>query len=259
MGYFYFDETIRDSAGFILGAFIYSDEDLTEIVHSKISEAGLRPRIDEFKSGAMMSRNPRQIKLRDLLQEVVFMTRVGIVIVPQSKRGSLGDEAMRGLEMIILRNGLLNQSHRVFFDEGIKIKSELATALNHANGAPIEFSMDRDSKLVGGIQVADLVAHSLGTMLLEKLGLTDKVVRIGEGNGYHPDDTVELGFMLWASLRHQFFRSPTPNPGAIPDDPVGDMVFDVENYGLHISPDCSNHLRDSARELFGSCYLGCIH
>jgi hypothetical protein len=259
MGYFYFDETIRDGAGFILGAFIYSDEDLTEIVRSKISEAGLRPRIDEFKSGAMMSRNPRQIKLRDLLQEVVFMTRVGIVIVPQSKRGSLGDEAMRGLEMLILRNDLANQSHSVFFDEGIQINAELVTALNVANGAPIEVNMGQNSRIIGGIQVADLVAHSLGTMLLEKLGLTDKVVRIGEGNGYDPDETVELGFLLWASLRYQFFRSPAPYPGAIPDDPVGDMVFDVENYGLHISPDCSTVLRAAARELFGSCYLGCIH
>ena len=26
-----------------------------------------------------------------------------------------------------------------------------------------------------------------------------------------------------------------PKSGSIPDDPVGEMIFDVENYGLYIS------------------------
>ena len=95
--------------------------------------------------------------------------------------------------------------------------------------------------------------------MLEHLGLVSKKVRAGENSGYDPDLEIELGFELWASLRYQFFKAPQPNPGPIPDDPIEDLIFDVENYGLHISEGCSQTIKDAALGRFGDCYLGCIH
>jgi hypothetical protein len=68
-----------------------------------------------------------------------------------------------------------------------------------------------------------------------------------------------LGFELWASIRYSLFKAAQPKPGPVPDDPVGEMLFDVESYGLYVAPECSQTLASAAIARFGECYLGCIH
>lgn len=259
MGHFYFDETIQERGGFIVGAFVYSPKDVTPKVYSAIEQVGLRPGVEEFKSGARMDRNPKQAELRGRLVEVLFNTRIGVVVVPVTERASLGHQALLGLRKILFANGLLQKQHSVFLDQGITVDRSSCKDLLGEADALCEVHQSQDSKLIGGIQLADLAAHSLGVMLLESLGLVIKLVRVGENSGYDPDLEIELGFDLWASLRYQFFKAPQPNPGGIPDDPIGDKIFDVENYGLHISDDCPQALKEAALQRFGSCYLGCIH
>ncbi len=43
MGFFYFDESIQQRAEFIIGAFVYSEADLTPAVLEAITPAGLKP------------------------------------------------------------------------------------------------------------------------------------------------------------------------------------------------------------------------
>ena len=113
---------------------------------------------------------------------------------------------------------------------------------------------------MAGIQVADHAAHALGGMLLEEMGLVTKTVRAGEYSGYHPDEMLNLGFELWASIRYaligknEYIEGFSPPP----DDPVN-PYFKVEGYGLLISPECSESLAATARKRFGVNYLGCIH
>ena len=259
MGYFYFDETIQERGDFIIGAFVYAPDDKSPNVYSAISHVGLRPGFDEFKSGSRMDRNPHQAKLRGELSNILMNTCVGVIVLPVSERALLGREAIIGLQKILHANGLDQQPHSIFFDEGITVDSQTHKTFLEDTGSLCELHLSQDSKLVGGIQLADLVAHSLGGMLLEQLGLISKKVRVGEGSGYDPDLEIELGFELWASLRYQFFKAPQPKSGPIPDDPVGEMIFDVENYGLHISEKCCPSLREAAIQRFGDCYLGCIH
>jgi len=259
VGYFYFDETIQERGGFIIGAFVYSPEDKTPAVYSAISHVGLQPGFDEFKSGSRMDKNPHQAKLRGELSNILTNTSVGLIVLPVSERALLGREAIIGLQKILRANGLDKQPHKVFFDEGITVDSKTHNTFLEGVGSLCELRPSQDSILVGGIQLADLVAHSLGGMLLEQLGLISKKVRVGEGSGYDPDLEIELGFELWASLRYQLFKAAQPKPGPIPDDPVGEMIFDVENYGLHISEKCCPSLREAALQRFGDCYLGCIH
>lgn len=54
MSSFYFDESIHHQANFILGAFVYSDVDLDADVAEALEQSGLRPGIDEFKSGSSL-------------------------------------------------------------------------------------------------------------------------------------------------------------------------------------------------------------
>jgi hypothetical protein len=259
MGHFYLDETIQERGGFIIGAFVYSPNDLTQQVYSAIEQVGLCPGVDEFKSGTRMDRNPQQAELRGLLMEILRKTRIGVVVVPATERAFLGHQALLGLRKILSANGLAQKPHSVFLDEGITVDRRSYKDVLGEPGALCEVHQSQNSKLIGGIQLADLTAHCLGGMLLERLGLITKLVRAGENSGYDPDLEIELGFELWASLRYQFFKASQPNPGAIPDDPVGDLVFDVENYGLHISDSCPEPLKEAALQRFGSCYLGCIH
>lgn len=259
MGCFYLDESIQARAGFIVGVFVYSGHDLTPSVFSALEQSGLKPGVDEFKSGAHMARNPKQKQLRNLLSSLLINTRVGVVVVPADQRSILGTEAIRCLGKILEANNLNNHHHRVFFDENISVGAETMDSFRSGPGAQCQLSLSQDSKIIGGIQLADLAAHSLGVMLLEQMGFLTKKVRAGENSGYDPDLEIELGFELWASLRYSFFKAPQPKPGPIPDDPVGELMFDVENYGLHISSACSAELRDAALGRFGECYLGCIH
>lgn len=259
MGYFYFDETIQERGGFIIGAFVYSPIDLTPEIMAAVEKVGLSPGVDEFKSGARMDRNPAQSKLRDLLSAVLSETNVGVVVLPSNDRAALGNEALLALSKFVNANALSQDSHKVYFDEGIKVDPHVMHLFASTGGAICELNFSQNSKIVSGIQLADLAAHSLGGMLLEELGIISKTVRPGDRMGYHPDDEVELGFELWASLRYQFFRAPQPNPGPIPEDPVGEQIFDVASYGLHVSKDCSSTLRHAALKRFGQSYLGCIH
>lgn len=94
MGSFYLDESIQTRAGFIVGAFVYSGRDLTPSVFSALEKSGLKPGVDEFKSGAHMANNPEQKQLRNYLSALLLNARVGVVVVPASDRPMLGVEAL---------------------------------------------------------------------------------------------------------------------------------------------------------------------
>ena len=259
MGYFYFDESIQDPAGFIIGAFVYAKNEITSEVFSAIEEVGLRPKVDEFKSSARMDRHPKQAELRSRLSTILQSTKIGLVVLPAPDRTRLGTEAIHGLQKILTANWRHQSSHEVFFDEGIFVDPKTRKEFLEGLGKRCQLHTSQKSHIVGGIQLADLVAHSLGGMLLEQLGLKSKMVVAGEGAGYEPDLEITLGFELWASLRYQFFMASQPKTGLIPDDPIGNMTFDVENYGLYISEGCSSTLREAVLSRFGENYLGCIH
>lgn len=259
MGNFYVDDTIQTKGGFVLGAVVYSKNDLTPAVFDAIKAAGLRPGIDEFKSGAHMQSRPERQRLRDLLKETIQRVGVGVVVAPYSRRADLGEEVLVGLKKFIIANKMAAKPHEIFLDEGIECSQASLDAFTGDGDALLRVHRNQDSRVIGGIQIADLAAHSMGIMLLEHQGLTTKKVKAGENSGYDPDLEVEIGFEMWATLRYTFLKAPQPNPGSIPDDPVGDLIFNVKDYGLHVAASSNDELRNAAVERFGECYLGCIH
>lgn len=256
MGYFYFDESIHERAEFILGAFVYSGVDLTPMVFEKLRQVGLQPGVDEFKSSSIMSTNMQQRKLRNLLKSLLWDVKIGLVVIPCSERQRLGSDALRGLNKIIEVNRLADRKHHAYFDEGINFQN--------LGGVRRELNLDRccvihpqeNSCSIGGIQLADLVAHTLSTMLLETLGLISKKVKAGPNSGYDPDMDIELGFELWATLRYHFF---TQDQIDIDVDPLEGFSLDVGSYAVYFSNDCSEKLKGAVIDRFGSCYMGCIH
>jgi hypothetical protein len=175
MGFFYFDESIHPRGKFALGGFVYSETSLDSSVGNVLMESGLVPRVDEFKSGARMDRNPKQARARELLKEVIHkQCGIGVVVVPDSPRELLGVEAPLGLTKILSAIKFRSKTHEVFFDNGIfenEAEGRLQVAKVPCTCPPCTFHFEQDSVRVLGLQVADLVAHSCAMMLLAQLGL----------------------------------------------------------------------------------------
>ncbi len=258
MAHFYFDESIQDKGAFILGAFAFgADADST--VSEAIAKAGLTPGVDEFKSSTRMSEHPEQVELRDGLRAIIADYRVGVLVVPSSDRPSLGTFALQALDQFARSNGLIGRPGlEVFLDQGIFPSTAGALQIAAALGVDryCRVKPEQDSRIIKGLQLADLVAHTAGLMLLESLGPLRKMVKAGPNSGYDEDLDIELGFEMWASLRYQFFNA---GPVAGQDEIYAGGLVKVGPHGLFVAPSCPPDLRAAAESRFDECYLGCIH
>jgi hypothetical protein len=260
MGFFFFDESVHQRGGFALGAFVYTRSDPTATLKKALKAAGLKPGIDEFKSGAHVGRNPKQAKARDYLQNALFdCGRIALVVVPANKSDALGREALTGLRTILELNKLDAGQHKVYLDEGLfsSHKEALDTACSLGLQSTCTLHPESDSRNVLGLQLADLVAHTGSIMLLEHQGIITKTVKAGPNSGYDPDLDIELGFELWTTIRYNFFSGDVPDPETWSSQL--DFQVEVEPYGLYISPLCDPALAEAVRQRFGHMYLGCIH
>lgn len=259
MGFFYFDESTHPCAKFNLGAFVYSELDLHDHVADALVKSGLTPQVDEFKSGNRMIQNPRQILAREKLRAVVHQhCRIAVVIAPHEPRYSLGSEALTCLEKVVQKNEFQSNQHQVFLDEGLFRKAEkYENMITGTLKQTCTFCFEQNSKYVIGVQVADLVAHTCAKMLLAELGILRKSVKAGENSGYDPNLDIDLGFELWAGIRHKFFAAAPPPPQEWKSQL--DFQVDVESRGLHVAQDCDSQVKAAALSRFGKMYLGCVH
>ena len=107
-----------------------------------------------------------------------------------------------------------------------------------------------------GIQLADVVAHTCSTMLLETLGhITKRVIVDAPGDSAYDGLEVELGFDMWAGIRYAFLAQNKPNS----KDDVDLAKVDVYPWGLFIDESVDSQVSTGAMERFGENYLGCIH
>lgn len=257
MGYFYIDDSVHDQAGFIIGALIYSDEDLQENISKIIASHDFNPETFEFKSSANYSKEPEKSKVRDSLKQLILtQIKLGIVVIPREKRDQLGYECLKALKQFIESNAI-EKPIKIFFDQGMfKSIDKVNALINQLNFEGCEFFLEEDSKKIKGIQIADLCAHTSSIQFKDHLGVINKKVKAGENSGYDPNDEIDLGFEMWATLRNSFFSKRLKQ---YVDDPIEDATVDVEPFGLYISEFSLNELSQSVRECFSRVYLGCIH
>ncbi|WEK36924.1 MAG: DUF3800 domain-containing protein [Candidatus Pseudobacter hemicellulosilyticus] len=257
MGFFYVDDSVHDKAGFVLGACLYSQNDLVAEIDTAIAENGFDPKSYEFKSSANFAKQPKQANVRESLKGMLLNCKLGIVIVPREKRKKLGIECIKAVQIFINKNLDPQENIELYFDQGLfqsrKVASDQIDSLGFKN---CKFNIEQDSKIIKGIQLADLAAHTASIYFKESLGFINKKVKAGPNSGYDEDLEIELGFEMWANLRYVFF-----NQGAkeFIDDPINDATLKVEPYGLYISEYCREVLAQKARETFAEVYLGCIH
>jgi hypothetical protein len=260
MAHFYFDESIHPAAGFVLGAMVGSREDQNPEVARVLAASGLRPSLDEYKSSIRMRDNPTMRTVRDrFLQELIRPScRIGVVVAPVDHRFELGLDAMRGLQKILTSSGIEKAGHTIFLDQGlVNDRTEFDTLVASLGLSGNVINIEQDSVLIGGLQLADMVAHTCATMLRAEMGLVTKRVNAGENAGLDPDQDIELEFLLWGGLREIFFAAPPPPPDEWTSQL--DWQSDVESRGLYIADTCSESLRAAAVGRFGRMYFGCTH
>jgi hypothetical protein len=185
----YVDESVHSECGFVASAFIFAAGPTNLRVARLLKDAGLRPGVDEFKSGARMAGNQKMQRAREgLLSFANSRTRVGVFVGPH-ERATLGRHSLQALQSIVVRNGIRPSSLDVYFDEGIfpspKEARRLHGIFHHLRAARIHPKEDSRTRL--GIQIADVVAGSFGRIVKE--ALTGKVKKIdigGPNTGYEP-------------------------------------------------------------------------
>jgi hypothetical protein len=257
MGHFYVDDSAHNEAGFIIGACVYTETDLTDKINNIIKKHGYNETEFEHKSGASYSKDPNKTKVRDDLKSLlIHQCKLGVVVIPSDKRDELGFECIKALKAFIHYNNLKG-TNDIYFDQGHFTSIQKANAAIDAQGfVDSNFILEQDSKVVKGIQLADLAAHIASIHFKYIMGLVTKMVKAGENSGYDPDSDMELGFEMWANLRYTFFNEGSTE---YTGDSIEDSMVKVESYGLYVSGLCSEKLQEDARQAFASVYLGCIH
>ena len=263
MGYFYFDDSIHKRGGFALGALVYANNSVENMMVQAFKSAGLTIGIHEFKSHILMDKNPAMTTLRTNLKNIFLKTcRLAVTVVPYLERKRLGNEGLFCLAKVLKMNGLEKGTHEVYFDEGLfrNKKEALRQSEKIMLNKYCNLHFEQDSIKVHGLQLADLAAHTSSVMLLETLGVIKKTIKAGEGSGYDPEMDIELGFEMWAGVRYCFFHGGTPRLDITKEDFVAeDFVANVADYGLQIASSCDDRLRKNIENRFGTVYLGCIH
>ena len=256
MSYLYFDESIRDRGGFIVGALVISDSDLSHLVRDLWRGMGLDPECFEYKSSSLKLGDSRGQQQRDVLRELLHSSRLALTVCPSADRQRLGTHCL-SLVSQLLETGLLSAGqHNLYVDQNVVIPARERDSLASRG---VSVHTNQDSRIVAGLQVADHAAHALGGMLLEEMGLVRKTVVAGEGSGYDPDLEIELGFELWASLRYALLGRNEEVEGLSTLGDLANAYFRIEGYGLYIAPSCEYELATHVRKRFGVNYLGCIH
>lgn len=240
------DESIQSELGYICLGFAYCEQSPDQYVYGALAEAGLTAGVDEYKSGARMVGADARHELRESIYHIVQTScRLGVYIGHADERPTLLDSVIETADQIVKHNGL-QQPQPVFVDEGIFGKA--------AAGEALSLTIDCDSKLVTGIQLADFVAYHCSYLL--KCALTGKQKKVLIDSGPHPlsGQEVELDWIVRTDFRRNFFAE-GKNAEEIEGD---DWFFKISGYGAFFSPKLSAEVKAAAEETFGSMYFGCV-
>jgi len=272
----FIDESIYDSVGIVVTAFIFTDDIFSEDVTEALRKAGFNPPQDEFKSSARMDTNEKMRKGREnILALAGNKSKIAVFFGP-FHRSHLGRQTFQALQSVLTRNAIQPELLSVHFDEKIFPSQKEADRL-HALFHPLKgckiFACE-DSRICVGIQVADAVAHSFGQIIKESLTDTRKMIDIGGLNTGYPEGTeAPLGWSLLMNLRYALFTRPVVYKGEsypAASDPVviDPMRDDPVNFGIHpillgwgvqVAPEADTELRQAVDKELGRLWLGCIH
>lgn len=243
----FIDESIHDEYGFMLLAFVMCKADPSKA----LSEILNRSKIDEYHSAAQMKNNAIMQNIRSELKNYINSKCYwGIMVLPNNNRQNIMQDFSELIEGLV--KALDKNEVDIYVDEGIVNSDQTQTVKSKYTIKSIQLV---DSKVVQGIQLADLVAALCGVRLREEISGKAKKLTYGQSAGFDPPIEANIGYEFWASLRHSMMNSNKPEGEEMPEM----ACFDTKGFGLLISKSCSTKLEHAAEKVFGEVYLGCIH
>src|SRR5689334_3468271 len=128
---FFFDESIHDYAGFILGAWVAFSASPDELLSIRLREVGVSESL-EFHSAVRMAADAETRKLRDAMRSALLPdAKIAVAIVPRQEREALGLHALHSLKQTLELNRLTNLTHHFYLDEGLLRQREGEEAVQH--------------------------------------------------------------------------------------------------------------------------------
>jgi hypothetical protein len=272
----YIDDSKHPDLGFATLSFVFSSEPLDDVVERAIVAAGLKPGVDEFKSGVRTVGNAPQQALREALVDIVCThTRVGVLATGWPTFYPVGRVLLQSLQSIIIRNGILASGLHIYVDLGI-FKSEVeAERLKTHFGYlwPCSIHTTEVSHLRGGIQVADLIAHTFAQAVKEAISGRPKFYDVGGPTTGWPEGTqISLSEFLLHAIRLCVLARPIVTEGeafdpatdpfilAHDDDPTRyGLQPEVLGWGVQLAPDAVPSLRLAVQDALGTIWRGCLH
>lgn len=257
MAFLYLDDSKHHSFGFSLTTFVACDFDPSETLKTLFEEYGYDSSIFEFKSSAKMKGDDNLQRLRSSLK--LFIARnckIAVCLVGDDRR--LGPASIKLLNAALKHPMLSETEHEVYFDEGLFSSVTRAQKILQGSYAAnwCRCHFEQDSRKVRGIQLADVVAHTCATMLLDSIGHLTKTIKLeAPGDSVYDGLEVELGFEMWAGIRSSFLCQNKPDP----KDDFDIATVDVFPWGLFIDDSVDSRTAAGAMDRFAEMYLGCIH
>lgn len=253
----YADESIHDRAGFILTALVFPCGLIDGAVDAALMRAGLTPGAEEFKSSSPMQGNEKLRLLRADLMEILIVQqcKVALVISGRSERPHVATQGIRLIGEMAERGRFDGRPVDLFLDEGLGVDGATIEWHSDARLANSQCYTGQDSRIVRGLQLADMAAHCAATVLLSDLGIVKKSMPAGPDSPFEPEDLIDLEYELWTSLRE-----------CLPSDELAFPEWDREPnpfrefdaFGLFVSDGCPPRVKAAALRRFGAIYMGCI-
>lgn len=241
------DESIQHSLGYICVGFAHCEEPPDEAIDLAMVEAGLKPGVDEYKSGYRMIGSSARQLLRDSIYELVRThCRLGIYIASTQQRTTLLSSVVEAASQLVQVNRL-RSPQQLYVDEGI-LGSYKSTKY-------VQVTQHCDSRRVRGIQLADFVAYHCSYLLKCELLGRSKTISMSQDDP-HPlaGENVELDWILRTDFRRNFFVEPRRIEQMNGDD----WFFKLSGYGAFFAPELGKRVEGAAERVFDSMYLGCV-
>lgn len=272
----YIDESVHQTHRFVVSAFVFTNGRTDHKVATVLTDSGMKPGVDEYKSGVRMTGNSSMQRAREgMLSLANAETKIGVFVGPYN-RDTLGKHSLQALQSIIVRNAIPPSKLDVYFDEDIftspREARRLHSLFHFLKAARIH--PKEDSRQRYGIQIADAVAGSFGQIVKEALTGKAKDIDIGGSNtGYLPGTMAPLGWSLLMSLRHAMLTRPMVYRGQKYSAAADPVVLDPEHddpanyaqhpillgWGIQVAPESRDELRRAVEQSLGRIWLGCIH
>ncbi len=276
MNHCFVDESIYDTLGIVVTAFVFSDSYFESLVTAALSESGINTPQEEYKSYARMDTDQRMPIAREkILNLAGSKSKIAIFFGPFS-RPRLGRQVLQAVQSVLLKNAIDPSALSVYFDQEIfssQNEAERLKALFHYLSGCRIYAVE-DSRTRVGIQVADAVDHSFGQIIKAELTGKDKIIKIGGPNtGFSEGTTAPLGWSLLMSLRYSLLTRPiiyngelyAPECDPVIIDPMNDDPVDfgqhpiLLGWGVQVAPEAEAELRQAVESVLGRIWLGCIH